>query len=171
MSPWTNLLEMKPNCILYVLDTSDKDGIPVSMVVWSVPSSCAACLCNQDVWRGVEDGIGGLLILMFGPCLFTPVFCYSMFFLLIVFSFLLFPSSFLYVFPPSVLFCSQLLAGIMTESSYCFWTCDRNLAHRLLVLLTYTQCRELMRKLWDKSISDMLLLMVTEQIIDCQFFS
>jgi hypothetical protein len=44
----------------------------------------------------------GAFLSLLGPCLFALVVCYSMFFLLIVYAFLFFPFSFLYIFPPSM---------------------------------------------------------------------
>jgi hypothetical protein len=51
---------------------------------------------------------------------------------------LVFPSSFLSVFSPSVLFCCLLVASIMSESSCCFQTCTRNSVCRLVVILAYS---------------------------------
>jgi hypothetical protein len=53
---------------------------------------------------------------------------------------------------PSLLFCYELLASIIAESSCCFWTCNRNSLCRLVVTLAHMHCRrELMKslcKLW-----------------------
>lgn len=75
--------------------------------------------------------------------------CLSVPFLLLFFCYFFCFGAFFFLFS-SLLWCS-VLAGIIAKSCCCFWTCDGNSAHGLVVMLAYTHCWELMKllgKLW-----------------------